>query len=155
MVVEEHPYSDYPSFLDGWQQCRDRSDVRLSAVEAAHNTRIGSLTKRTEELEAELTRLKQWVNELQSGRHINCAYCGFSFGPADTPVSMADALREHIEQCPQHPMSALKAENDQLRTVLSEIATLPPLEPDTDPFSQVCKHYSEAIDKARDALKGK
>jgi hypothetical protein len=28
---------------------------------------------------------------------------------------MADVLKEHIEQCPDHPMSALKRENEELK----------------------------------------
>src|SRR5258708_36396661 len=112
MVVEGHPYSDWPSFLTGWQQCRDRSDVRLSAVEAAQNTQIGSLTKRVEQLQAEVARLKQWVGDLQRGRSVNCVYCGYDFRPSETtPVSMAEALREHNEQGPQQPQEASKTKN--------------------------------------------
>ena len=66
--------------------------------------------------EAENERYTQWVNDLQSGMYVNCVYCGHRYGPEDeVPTSMADALKEHIEQCPQHPMSQLKAENEQLR----------------------------------------
>ena len=54
-------------------------------------------------------RLQEWVNDLQAGMYINCVYCGHRYGPDDeVPVAMADVLKEHIEQCPQHPMSKLK-----------------------------------------------
>jgi len=47
--------------------------------------------------------------------YINCVYCGHRYGPDDeVPATMAEVLKEHIEQCPEHPMSALKAERDQL-----------------------------------------
>lgn len=67
------------------------------------------------DLLAEIDRLKAWVNDLQSGLYVNCVYCGHQYGPSETtPVTMADALKAHIEQCPEHPMSKLKAQNDQL-----------------------------------------
>lgn len=53
--------------------------------------------------------LQQWVNDLQAGMFINCVYCGHRYGPDDeVPESMADVLKEHIEQCPEHPMSKIK-----------------------------------------------
>ena len=59
----------------------------------------------------EIGELKGWVDDLQSGMYINCVYCGHRYGPkSDTPTSMADVLKEHVENCPKHPMSALKAE---------------------------------------------
>ena len=64
----------------------------------------------------EVTCLRQWVHDCQSGMYINCVYCGHRYGPEDeTPATMADALKEHIEGCPKHPMSALKAEVARLR----------------------------------------
>lgn len=57
----------------------------------------------------EIERLQKWVTDLQSGLYVNCVYCGHRYGPGETtPVSMADALKAHVEQCPAHPMSALK-----------------------------------------------
>lgn len=59
----------------------------------------------------EIDRLRQWINDLQSGMYVNCVYCGHQYGPSETtPVSMADALKAHIEQCPEHPMSHLKTQ---------------------------------------------
>lgn len=58
----------------------------------------------------EIERLKVWVAELQSGMYVNCVYCRHRYGPGETtPASMADALKAHVEQCPEHPMSALRA----------------------------------------------
>lgn len=62
------------------------------------------------ELEAENDRLEQWVNDLQAGMYVNCVYCGHRYGPeAEVPSTMADVLKEHIEQCPEHPLSHAKA----------------------------------------------
>lgn len=56
----------------------------------------------------EIVRLNAWVADLQSGMFVNCVYCGHRYGPAETtPVSMADALKAHIRECPKHPMSGL------------------------------------------------
>lgn len=72
-------------------------------------------------LESKNAQLEQWVADCQSGMYINCVYCGHRYGPReDTPVAMADVLREHIEQCPQHPLSHAKAEIADLRTLLTE-----------------------------------
>jgi hypothetical protein len=61
-------------------------------------------------------KLQQWINDLQSGMYINCVYCGHRYGPSsEVPAAMADVLKAHIEQCPKHPMSALKSENALLR----------------------------------------
>lgn len=56
-------------------------------------------------------RLRSHVADLQSGMYINRVYCGHRYGPdPGTLVAMADVLRAHIEACPEHPMSKLRAE---------------------------------------------
>lgn len=66
-------------------------------------------------LQKENKRLQKWVNDLQSGLSVNCVYCGHNYGPSETtPVSMATVLKQHIEQCPQHPMSKLKAKLNEI-----------------------------------------
>ena len=73
--------------------------------------------------EANNERLQQWVNDLQAGCFINCVYCGHRYGPdPGTPVAMADVLREHIEQCPEHPLSEARAEIERLREAISDFA---------------------------------
>jgi len=68
---------------------------------------------------AEIEKLRRWVNDLQSGMYVNCVYCGHRYGPQeDTPVAMADVLKEHIAQCPEHPLSAANAEIERLRGLL-------------------------------------
>ena len=67
-------------------------------------------------LRAENERLEQWVSDCQAGMYINCVYCGHRYGPdSEVPAAMADVLKEHIEQCPKHPMSALRADYERLR----------------------------------------
>jgi len=57
----------------------------------------------------EIKRQKGWIDDLQSGMYINCVYCGHRYGPDDeVPASMADILKEHVANCPKHPMSQLK-----------------------------------------------
>ncbi len=68
---------------------------------------------RVAEAEKEIERLKKWVGDLQDDCFINCVYCGHRYDPDyEVPASMADVLKAHIEQCPEHPMSKLKAESD-------------------------------------------
>jgi hypothetical protein len=65
-------------------------------------------------------RLQKWVDDLQSGMYINCVYCGHNYGPEDeVPATMAEVLKEHVEQCPKHPMSQLKAQNEKLKELAS------------------------------------
>lgn len=64
----------------------------------------------------EVNRLQSWINDLQAGMFINCVYCGHRYGPDDeVPATMADALKEHIEQCPKHPMSKYKQVAERVR----------------------------------------
>jgi len=71
---------------------------------------------------AELERLRQWVNDLQSGMYINCVYCGYRYGPREsTPATMADVLKKHIEQCPEHPCSKLKARIKELEAIVAKL----------------------------------
>lgn len=73
----------------------------------------------TREMALEILSLRKWVADLQSGMYINCVYCGHRYGPADkVPSTMADALKAHVEQCPQHPMSELKKDAARYRWLL-------------------------------------
>lgn len=75
-----------------------------------------------ETAEKKIARLRQWVADLQQGCYVNCVYCGHRYGPDDvTPTSavgaapsMAEALKRHVESCPEHPMAKLKAKYDAL-----------------------------------------
>lgn len=68
------------------------------------------------DLEKENERLIDWVNDLQSGMYLNCAYCGYRFGHNDDiSTSMSEELKKHIEQCPKHPLFSTKKENERLQ----------------------------------------
>ena len=77
-------------------------------------------------LQEENKKLLQWVADLQSGMYVNCVYCGHRYGTQkDTPVSMAEVLKQHIEQCPQHPLSQARAEIALLTARIAELETQP------------------------------
>lgn len=75
-------------------------------------------------MESYLTRirqLRQWVNDLQAGNVITCVYCGHRYGPdPGTPVAMADVLKQHVEQCPDHPLAAAKKRIEELEGGIQE-----------------------------------
>lgn len=82
----------------------DLADRRLIAKEQQDAHVAANL--RNTHLQERIATLEAWVDDLQSGMWINCVYCGHRYGPQEsTPVSMADVLKEHIRQCPQHPLS--------------------------------------------------
>lgn len=58
----------------------------------------------------QVKQLRDWIDRLQAGKVVTCVYCGHEYGPdPGTPTSKADQLKAHIEACPDHPMSALRA----------------------------------------------
>lgn len=81
-------------------------------------------------LSAEITNLRCWVDDLQSGMFVNCVYCGHRYGPRETTPatipeggglpSMAEALTAHIERCPKHPLAAARAEIAVLTVALAQ-----------------------------------
>lgn len=76
-------------------------------------------------LQADNERLQQWVSDLQGRMYINCVYCGHRYGPDDEEPehdTMQEELRAHVEQCPKHPMSALKADYERLRVEVADTA---------------------------------
>lgn len=86
------------------------SQMEAAALKTA-NEKATKMETELARLSAELATANQWVNDLHSGMYVNCVYCGHRYGPLyKIPATMADALKAHIEQCPKHPMSALKAE---------------------------------------------
>ena len=94
----------------------------MRALEINIDDETQELCIRNNKLQAEVQRLRQWVNDLQSGMYVNCVYCGHRYGPeSEVPATMADVLKEHIERCPKHPMSKLEAENERLREAMHEI----------------------------------
>jgi len=108
---------------------RDKAEVRVTELEsylederalnAWAESDFKKIKARVAELKADKKRLEAWVADCQSGMYINCVYCGHRHGPyGETPVAMADVLKEHIEQCPHHPMFKLKVRVSKLETEL-------------------------------------
>lgn len=74
------------------------------------------LLDENERLMDRINDLQKWINDLQAKMYINCVYCGHRYGPdTEIPTSMANVLKEHIEQCPNHPLFEAKQEIKQLR----------------------------------------
>ena len=100
--------------------CQSCTDVFGHLEDGMHGK--GDPSEEVKTLRAEIAALKPWVDDLQSGMFINCVYCGHRYGPNDeTPVSMADTLKAHVEQCPKHPMSELRAKLTALEAALEEV----------------------------------
>lgn len=73
-------------------------------------------------IEQDLERYKGWVEDMQAGFYVNCVYCGHRYGHEDdTPVSMADVLKEHISVCPEHPLSHALARIKELEAFVRDI----------------------------------
>jgi hypothetical protein len=77
------------------------------------------LVKFAGDLLVDNVRLVDWVKHLQKGTTVNCVYCGHTYGPdPGTPVSMADILKEHIQQCPKHPLAEAHQEIERLKQLI-------------------------------------
>jgi len=99
----------------------DTSSPPSTTSQRAFENAVRQMTR----LKEDNDRLRQWVADLQAGCYINCVYCGHRYGPDDeVPAAMADVLKEHIEKCPEHPMSKLKAVDAERRAHLRALASL-------------------------------
>jgi hypothetical protein len=91
--------------------------------------------------------LQKWVRDLQSGMYVNCVYCGHRYGPGETtPVSMADALKAHIEKCPEHPMS-------KMREALSNINLICVQAPPCDELDEDGETYNGILDSIQSQVR--
>lgn len=76
-----------------------------------------------------IARLKKQVASLSAGRQVMCGFCGHVYGDK-LPANMADALKQHIASCPEHPMhqvlAVLKSGRDLVVRICSEPEILPP-----------------------------
>lgn len=113
-AVREYCINNTYDKYRGLKEAKDYVEsLRAALVEK--QDKIDAFVLIVEDLEADVERYKSWVNDLHSGMYINCVYCGHQYGPKDrVSMAMADVLKEHIEKCPKHPMSLLRAENERL-----------------------------------------
>jgi hypothetical protein len=110
----------------------------LKAEVVSWRSRAEGLEQSLVEAGEHIRRLDTWVSDLQSGLYVNCVYCGHRYGPdPGTPVAMADVLKQHIAECPAHPMSGLIA---ALRQAEGELENFNPA------VALVC---AEALQKAQ------
>lgn len=109
---------------------RERASARRPSAYGETDATVLALCDALDESRTEVVKLRAWVADLQAGVTVNCVYCGHRYGPdPGTPVAMADVLKAHVETCPKHPMSTLRAtververERDALRDALKSIA---------------------------------
>ncbi len=96
------------------------SELHTERLDYSEYVMLADSANDVDDLIAELERYQKWVNDLQSGMYVNCVYCGHRYGPSDKiPASMAEVLKQHIEQCPKHPMSELKKELERTKQALA------------------------------------
>lgn len=113
----------------GLRGTAERVDIRIEAAQERKDSTVGmglllagDIVRNLRRAAEEIERYAKWVSDLQSGLYVTCVYCGHQYGPGETtPVSMADALKAHVEQCPKHPMSALKTANADMLALLKEL----------------------------------
>lgn len=55
--------------------------------------------------------------EPESESVVTCVYCGHAYPPG-SPTHGAELLKQHIAECPQHPMANLKRKYDRIRKAL-------------------------------------
>jgi hypothetical protein len=121
-------------------------EARVIELQAEPAAMAAAMIRDGEQIE----RLRQHVADLQSGMWINCVYCGHRYGPGETtPVSMADALKAHIETCPEHPMSALRAELSLCNDRVTELETRAEL---SDMQRIKLRLYPEEVERLRAGL---
>jgi len=113
------PYSYYVGCMDdgcGYRGAEKPSEIEATAI---HDRMVMGAAANWAD---ECRKLRQWVDDLQSGMYINCVYCGHRYGPrVDTPVPMADVLKEHIEQCPDHPLSTAQKRIAELVSLCDDL----------------------------------
>lgn len=117
---------DAPDIFTGPDDARFQEFVLWCGGGPSNGGAAGRACRTLEALWQERDKYRQWVADCQSGMYINCVYCGHRYGPKGSHAAavkdglpMQEALRKHIEQCPEHPMSKLKAEVEALREALT------------------------------------
>ncbi|MCI0421505.1 MAG: hypothetical protein L0312_20150 [Acidobacteria bacterium] len=88
-------------------QDRDEKIKRQKKTLTALNHRVIAQLHQLGTANKEVEGLKRQVEHLHDGRTTTCVFCGHAYPPG-TPPHGSEALKEHISQCPQHPMRALE-----------------------------------------------
>jgi len=99
---------------NGMNNLRTELDALLERIAKRNQNDVGlaeDCLRMMPDLAAKLKQARQWVSDLQSGMYVNCVYCGHRYGPDPvTPVAMAEVLKKHIQECPEHPMSKMRTQ---------------------------------------------
>ena len=82
--------------------------------------RVHSLEVRV--LANKIKTLKAWYNEMRAWMYVTCVYCGQPIIKEGERVIVVDALKEHNEQCPKHPLAHAKKEIERLRSIIDQAA---------------------------------
>lgn len=92
--------------------------------------------------EEKIKQLRTWINDLQTGMYVNCVYCGHRYGPAFcsecngtwtalrivapvVAVAMADVLKQHVVQCPEHPMAKMRIALETIQKLCTDAPNQP------------------------------
>ena len=79
--------------------------------------------KEVEIITKEIESLQQWIRDVQGKTFVNCIYCGHRYGAASiTPVALADIMKQHVAQCPKHPLSVTKKSLEEAATLLETVS---------------------------------
>lgn len=108
---------------------------KIEALNYTSDKQTVAWKERALKAEERLAQAEAWISDLQSAMYVNCVYCGHRYGPGETtPVSMADALKAHVEQCPKHPMSALKTRLSAAKEVIAGLV---------EPLQAMCRAWDD------------
>lgn len=93
-------------------QSRDIAESALQNLPSAKLVEFEIINRSTsagiQEVSDALDRMTQWKDDLLQGKTVNCVYCGHRYNPG-TP-EQAQVLKDHIEQCPDHPLAHMRNE---------------------------------------------
>lgn len=102
-----------------WHARAEKAEAREAVLCKQIDDEAAHAYKRIKQLEREGDAALRWVDDLQADMYINCVYCGHRYGPdSEVPATMADALKEHVESCPKHPMSELRATIESVKALV-------------------------------------
>lgn len=131
--------------LDAWSKLKAGDPLPPELAE--QNGWGAAISKILGETAQEIRRYQIWVDDLQSGMHVNCVYCGHRYDPNTTePLTKQEALKAHVAICPQHPVSALLTSLKELQQhiVYDEEGDLTRVE-----FSAMCARADAAVAKVQ------
>lgn len=139
---------EQPDAKPGWLVPYAELDARYKEVDRQIGEAVFRMAEKWSNRHGELARYKQWVADLHSGMYINCVYCGHRYGPhAEVLATMAETLKHHVEECPEHPLSKTRKLFFEFLDEVEDKAT-------NNRAKATLDHLSELACKMRTELKG-